>query len=199
MLSKLSKLGAGLEVSEETLDKAAELIDEYRDQLEVEEDHLPPASLHIASRINDEPRTQKMILSELLADRHILNQRTAQYTEKDLRRQVKRTVKKLREHIDAELSFVRSHEHLPYLVSQIDEIEENDEVVELAEEYCRTIQRQGGLSRSKVAIAGACLEAAVEETDVDYTLTHTQLAEITGMNRTTFENNLAAVQETILD
>ncbi|WP_049937239.1 hypothetical protein [Haloplanus natans] len=136
-----------------------------------------------------------MILSELLSDRHILNQRSVKYTEKDLKRQVKKTVKKLRKHIDAELFFVRSHEHLSYLVSQIDQIEEDSEVVELAEQYCKTIQRQGGLSRSKVAIAGACLEAAVEETDVDYTLRHTELAEITGMNKTTFENNLAAIRE----
>jgi hypothetical protein len=70
--------------------------------------------------------------------------------------------------------------------------------VVLAERYCDTAEEYNGLSRSKVAIAGACLKQAVEETREDTTVTHTQLADITGMNEKTFEDNLAAIRETIL-
>lgn len=65
--------------------------------------------------------------------------------------------------------------------------------------HCETVEERNRLSRSKVAITGACLKQVVKETREDITITHTQLADIPEMNEKTFESYLVAIPETIIE
>ncbi|MFB1064831.1 hypothetical protein [Natrinema sp. H-ect4] len=191
LLKKVYEIGHGLDLSEDALDKAVDLVEAYRDQFKVYEQYLPAAAVHVASRLNDEPRTQKMIVAYLEAQDNLF---TADKDE-DISRYVREDVKKLRKQEGIDLSLVRSTEYLDYIVRQLENVEASDDVVETAEKYCEAVEKYNGLSRSKVAIAGSCLKAAVEEIGREHSVTTAQLADVTGMNRKTFENNLKHFRE----
>lgn len=191
LLKKVYEIGHGMDLSERTLDKAVDLVESYRDQFKVYEQYLPAAAVHVASRLNDEPRTQKMIVAYLEAQDNLF---TADKDE-DIGRYVREDVKKLRKQEGIDLSLVRSTEYLDYIVSQLEHVTASDDLVGTAEKYCEAVEKYDGLSRSKVAIAGSCLKAAVEETGGDHSITTAQLAQVTGMNPKTFENNLKHFRE----
>lgn len=191
LLKEVHEICHGLEMSEDVLDKASELLDEYRDDFKVNGDYFPAAAVHIASRIEEEPRTQKMI-TEYLKSRDNIFDSTDDRLEEKVREAVKKLKKK--DEVHEELELVKSKEYLPYIISQLP-IEVKSSVAKRAKAYCDVVETRPGVARSKAAIAGACLKQAMEENGDDRIVTHTQLAKITGMNKKTFENNLNYLRE----
>jgi len=191
LLKKVHQIGHGLELGDEVLDKASELLDDYRDDFNVCGDCFPAAAVHIASRLEDEPRTQKMI-TEQLRSRNNLFSSTDDRLEEKLREKVKKLKKK--DDIFEQLDPVKSKQHLRYIIGQL-QVEVSESVKGRAEAYCDVVESRPGVARSKAAIAGACLKAAMQENGGNPSVTHTQLAEITGMNKKTFENNLDYLRE----
>lgn len=188
-MKKTSELAYGLELSEETLDKAVDLVEEHRDLFKKNRvQHLPAAAIHVASRLQDEPRSIKMIYDQMEDQDQVLPSNNAPDE-----REVRKAVKKLRKQYN--LNPVRSKQYLDFIASQLTRVKPEDEAVERAEKYCETVEKTSGLSRSKVAIAGTCLKQAVEETREDTSVTHAELSEITGMHIATFKNNLKHFRE----
>jgi transcription initiation factor TFIIIB Brf1 subunit/transcription initiation factor TFIIB len=191
LLEKVHDIGHELELSNEVLDKASELLDEYRDDFKIYGDYIPAATVHIASRLEDEPRTQKMI-TDYLESRNNLFSSTDDRLDEKIREAVKKLKKKDR--IFEQLDPVESKDYLPYILNKLQVEVSKDERVK-AEAYCDAVETRPGVARSKAAIAGACLKAAVEENSGNHSITNAQLAEVTGMNRNTFENNLDYLRE----
>jgi len=181
----IQDISQGLDLSEDVLQRAVQILEEYRDHFKSEEKHLSAAAIHIASRLENEPRTQKMIVDYLERQNHLFSSDDGQ-----LQRGVRENVKKLRKLPDINLSLVRSKQYLDYIVSQLEHVDVSNDVVETAEQYCETIEKRSGVARSKVAIAGTCLKTATEEHSEHQPVSHAQLASVTAMNRKTFENNL---------
>lgn len=186
----IQDISQALDLSDDVLQQAIQILEEYRDQFKSNEEYLPPAAIHIASRLEDEPRTQKMIVDYLEQQRDLFSCDGGQ-----LQRGVRENVKKLRKLPDINLSLVRSKQYLDYIVSQLQHVDVSNEVFKTAEQYCETIEKRSGVARSKVAIAGTCLKKAIEESSEHRSVTHAQLASATAMNRSTFQNNLEYFRE----
>jgi transcription initiation factor TFIIIB Brf1 subunit/transcription initiation factor TFIIB len=187
---QIQDLVQGLNLGEEVLEKAIELMDEHRSSFRDHDEHLPPAVVHVASRLVGEPRTQKVIADYIENRDHLLG-----FDDRHLRERMRENVKKLRKMDDVQMSIVRSKQHLDFIASQLQNVEFSEEVLQTAENYCENVDSSYGVSRSKAAIAGCCLKQAFEEHTENRQLTHTQLAEVTSMNQKTFENNMKYLLE----
>ena len=169
---------------------AEEIVEHHRSDFKVNEEYLPAAAVHLASRIEEEPRTQKMILDYLEQGNELF---TSQSDRR--KRKINEVVKKLKKQMDLDLELVRSEEYLQYIVSKLDVVDVDEDVVEAAREYCQAVEEKKGVARSKVAIAGTCLKVALQERDGCDTVSNRDLADATAMNRNTFQNNLEYFRE----
>jgi len=188
----LQDICLALELSEEILKQAIELLEEYRGHFKPNDQHLPPAAIHVASRIKGQPRTQKMIVDYLRNEDHLFSS-----SADNLERRIRENVKKLRKMPDIDVPVVRSKDYLEYISSQL-HFDPSKRVLEAAKAYCIVVESRPGMSRSKAAVAGACLKAAVEDTGRKHTVTHDELAQVTGMNEKTFKDNLIDIRENII-
>ena len=153
-----------------------------------DENYLAPAVVHIASRLEDEPRTQKMIVDQVKSQNNLFNQQD------DIKRSIRSRVQKIRRNTDLELSLVRSEQYLEYIVSKINQ-NIPEKVIEEAQQNCRMIEDTKGIGRSKVAIAGCSLKAALNQRLKDKTITPRQFQDVTAMHRNTFSNNVTYFEE----
>ncbi len=115
----------------------------------------------------------------------------------NMKRRIRENVKKLRKMPDVDVPVIRSKDYLQYISSQL-HFDPGERVLKAAEAYCIVVESRPGMSRSKAAVAGACLKAAVEDTGRKQTVTHDELAQVTGMNEKTFKDNLSDIRENII-
>ena len=143
--------------------------------------HMAAASLHIATRQHDTPRTVKQIATQLKAidDIHV----DGHHVQK-----VQRSVKKLKAHHDLNPNPVLAIDYLPQLIDRL-------ELSETVEAQCRDLlseirDRYLACGRSQIAVASAAAYIASQET-TDQPLDPGRLAEVACREKKTIKTNAA--------
>lgn len=148
--------------------------------------HMAAAAVHIAARLNDEPRTVKQLAADL-EDMDTFHVDSSHVTK------TRRATKKLKEVHDLDPDPVLAEDYLPQLIHQLDL---SDEVEEVCRDLLDRIREDYlGSGRSQIAVASAATYLATKKQNSLSTVDPGELAEVACREKKTIRDNARLFRE----